>query len=672
MFLRAKSFRVFEGGSVADWNRWNADGRREYFQGKRRTNIGALEKGFVADRYLEAYPDIKAANKRGGEEWAFKHFLQAGLFEIFAGRREDRIGLRALGNPAVFVSRRVADGFLNLFGLPCPVGTENPGLQIVGGEGQLGAVQAFNLGIVASRSQMPEFPCWIYGAFVSPVQVFGILVSGSDKGRYFEDLIVSNGYAGIGGSAVEIFDASVANWIMTSKITTAYGATIPEILEDLFGEEAQRQKINAEHVKVTNNNSIHFIGWCLDNVEAFEKLTILANDNPVIFKPEQLLRYPRTDLLETAGNLLDNVYEAGLVGLSSYPGSPRSDLSCLVMLTSKTLVSWGIYPIQYMNVSPKAALKTLVSTLPVPSSKALARFFQGGAGKVLRGYLSKNEHQPVAYMLDSHGELPAEPEVSVIIPLYGRMDFIKFQIANFAEDSEFSKVDLIYVVDDPKNSELARQLADFSWDVFRMPFRVVYLSENQGYGGANNAGAQIARGQKLVFLNSDVIPKTRGWLGKLTESLNDPANGIVGARLLFHDETIQHDGMSYSRDRHLGLDGFVQCVHQGKGIAPQSNGEGVFPVDATTGACMAISKSDFMRVGGFSPDYFIGDYEDSDLCLKIRALGKKIVINRGCILYHLERQSLPFEPAARISSILNVQTHQEKWASVLQSEGLIK
>ena len=101
MFLRAKSFRIFEGNSSAEWDQWNAAGRGDYFLGKRITNVGAHEKNFVAERYLELYPDVNAANKRGGEEWARKHFLRAGLFEIFAGRREDRIGLRTLGAPSV-------------------------------------------------------------------------------------------------------------------------------------------------------------------------------------------------------------------------------------------------------------------------------------------------------------------------------------------------------------------------------------------------------------------------------------------------------------------------------------------------------------------------------------------------------------------------------------------
>jgi GT2 family glycosyltransferase len=63
-------------------------------------------------------------------------------------------------------------------------------------------------------------------------------------------------------------------------------------------------------------------------------------------------------------------------------------------------------------------------------------------------------------------------------------------------------------------------------------------------------------------------------------------------------------------------------------------------VPGVTGACMVMPRALFAEVGGFDESYVIGDYEDSDLCLKIRRAGHSIGYVPGVALYHLERQSI--------------------------------
>jgi GT2 family glycosyltransferase len=64
------------------------------------------------------------------------------------------------------------------------------------------------------------------------------------------------------------------------------------------------------------------------------------------------------------------------------------------------------------------------------------------------------------------------------------------------------------------------------------------------------------------------------------------------------------------------------------------------PVPGVTGACIVMPRELFDELGGFDESYVIGDYEDSDLCLKIRRAGFGIVYAPGVELYHLERQSI--------------------------------
>ena len=97
--------------------------------------------------------------------------------------------------------------------------------------------------------------------------------------------------------------------------------------------------------------------------------------------------------------------------------------------------------------------------------------------------------------VDQYGAEPESPEVTVIVPLYGRIDFVEHQLAHFGRDPEFARAELIYVLDSP---ELA---ADLAWRAGPLSalhgasFRVVRLARNVGYATANNLGAELAAGR---------------------------------------------------------------------------------------------------------------------------------------------------------------------------------
>ena len=63
-------------------------------------------------------------------------------------------------------------------------------------------------------------------------------------------------------------------------------------------------------------------------------------------------------------------------------------------------------------------------------------------------------------------------------------------------------------------------------------------------------------------------------------------------------------------------------------------------VPGITGACLMLAAETFAKLDGFSTDYVIGDYEDSDLCLRLRELGLRLWYAPEAVLYHLERHSI--------------------------------
>lgn len=257
------------------------------------------------------------------------------------------------------------------------------------------------------------------------------------------------------------------------------------------------------------------------------------------------------------------------------------------------------------------------------------------------------------------------PAISLVIPIYGRYDFIEYQLALFANDTFMYEQEIIYVIDDPRISEEVRNSCDTLARIYPLPFKLLMLQKNLGYAGANNAGVACATGKNVLLLNSDVFPQDSGWLKKLLDAANnDLSNTLLGARLKYHDESIQHDGMSFFSSPFAG--GLWINIHPGKGLPSDQFERNVKPQprESITGACLLMSKENYQLLGGFDESYILGDFEDSDLCMKARAEGLAIALAEDVSLYHLERQSQSLVSGSRWKNELtyyNCWYHTAKW-----------
>jgi GT2 family glycosyltransferase len=236
------------------------------------------------------------------------------------------------------------------------------------------------------------------------------------------------------------------------------------------------------------------------------------------------------------------------------------------------------------------------------------------------------------------GRRPAGPRVSILVPLYRTLDFLRFQLAAFAVDRDLRESELIYVLDSPEQQRELEHFLRGLHMLYDLPLTLAVMPDNYGYAAANNAGAGLARGRELLLLNSDVVPDRSGWLAALSRALADGETvGAVGAKLLFDDDSLQHAGLYFEKDP----DGAWYNRHYFKGyprdFAPACEAR---EVPAVTGACLLLARAQYERVGGLSEDYLIGDYEDSDLCLKLRAEGKTVRYEPDAELYHFERRSI--------------------------------
>lgn len=223
--------------------------------------------------------------------------------------------------------------------------------------------------------------------------------------------------------------------------------------------------------------------------------------------------------------------------------------------------------------------------------------------------------------------------VSIIIPTRNGLDLLQPCVESiFARDS--GNVEVIIVdngSDDPDTLAYFAELAS------RDDVRILRDPGEFNFSRINNMAAAEARGEILCFLNNDTEVLSADWLNRARAFLSLDEVGMVGARLLFPDGTLQHFGIALGMGEHriagiphLGMDATLPGYF-GKARLLQE-------VSAVTAACMFIRKSEFTAVGGFDEELRVA-YNDVDLCLKIRALGKKILADPDITLIHKESRT---------------------------------
>src|SRR5262249_54527348 len=130
---------------------------------------------------------------------------------------------------------------------------------------------------------------------------------------------------------------------------------------------------------------------------------------------------------------------------------------------------------------------------------------------------------------------------------------------------------------------------------------------------------------------------TSDWVERLVQRLEDNRDvGIIGPLLLFEDGSVQHEGMDYQPLPRLG--NWIFPIHRKKGWRPGAT-HGLQRCPAITAACMVARRDLIHDLGGFDDAFAIGDFEDSDLCQRVRARRKASAVDLDVQLYHLERKS---------------------------------
>jgi O-antigen biosynthesis protein len=258
--------------------------------------------------------------------------------------------------------------------------------------------------------------------------------------------------------------------------------------------------------------------------------------------------------------------------------------------------------------------------------------------KAIRAHLvRKNLKQPRAFFDPSgfirvrwQANLPRK--VSIIIPTRGVSDFLRNCLSSIFRLTDYPNYEIILV----NNGEISGQdLLFLSQMEKNHPIRRIDNFAPFNYSAANNLGAKAASGDLLLFLNNDTQILDPDWLSELAMWAEREEIGVVGAKLLYLEGTIQHAGVI------LGLTGFAGHIFSGQ---PENQwsifglAEWYRDVLAVTGACLMVRRDVFIKAGFFNEEFKLCG-SDVAFCLRVHELGYRVMIDPFARIRHLESVS---------------------------------
>lgn len=250
-----------------------------------------------------------------------------------------------------------------------------------------------------------------------------------------------------------------------------------------------------------------------------------------------------------------------------------------------------------------------------------------------------------------------QPEVSIVIPVHNQWARTAACLCSLAADISSVGYEVV-VVDDASTDETPQLLPAVTG------IRIVRLEENQGFLGATNAGIIAARGRFIVLLNNDTEVRP-GWLDALVATAEaDERVGVVGAKLLYPDGTLQEAGgiiWSDSSGHNYGRDQDPDDPRYGF----------VRDVDYCSGACLLVRADLLAMLGGLDDRFRPAYYEDTDLCFAARHLGFRVLYQPGAVVVHHEGASHGTDPSTGVKRYqeINAKKFAEKWREALTGCG---
>lgn len=314
----------------------------------------------------------------------------------------------------------------------------------------------------------------------------------------------------------------------------------------------------------------------------------------------------RRDVFVEAGGLDGSLGEAAELGL-------------LLRLLETAGIGGLVHVHEPLLVTPPQVLQTSRAEIA-----ALERHLRN------RGYANAvvEPHHPGCYRIRyGHAHTPG---VSVIIPTRDQFPLLQRCVESVLEKTAYPHYEVL-IVDNGSSEAAARAWLDGIEALGSPQLRVLRHPGGFDYAAMVNAAAAQARGEYLLLLDNDTAVLDGGWLEALLNHAQRPEVGVVGAKLLRPDGSVDQAGLV------LGLSGpaggaFVGERHDAPGYMHRLQVDQDY--SAVSGSCLMVRKAVFEEVGGMAGGPLRNAFADLDLCLAVRQAGYLVVWTPHAVLLH--------------------------------------
>ena len=260
---------------------------------------------------------------------------------------------------------------------------------------------------------------------------------------------------------------------------------------------------------------------------------------------------------------------------------------------------------------------------------------------------------------DLRYKISESPLVSIVIPSAGRManvrgkdvDLLSQVIISIYEKTTYRNFEIIIVDNNDLRFETIEAIKPYNC-------KFVHFEGKFNIATKMNMGAKVARGEYLLFMNDDIEVITLDWMECMLQLCQRKGVGIVGAKLHYENESLQHVGVAFWN----GLPDHIHRAYQGNYPGHLFSAVANRNYLAVTGAVLMTKQKIFKSVGGFDECFAI-NYNDIDYCLKVFKEGYRVVFTAGAQLCHYESVS---REAAVTQEEINL--FQQKWKDVVTND----
>lgn len=301
------------------------------------------------------------------------------------------------------------------------------------------------------------------------------------------------------------------------------------------------------------------------------------------------------------------------------------------------------------------------STAKPEASAAGLRALTESLGR--RGIAATAEHGPYPTTYRVRRAVSGQPLISIVIPFRDKPSLLAASVNSILDKTDYPRFEILGIDNgstEPATHalmiELAAQDARVRFIRHDVPFN---------FSAINNFAARQAQGEHLLFLNNDTEVIVPGWMRAMLEHSQRPEVGVVGAKLLYPDDRIQHSGVIIGIG---GVAGHANLLQSGDHPGYFARAQLPQELSAVTFACAMTRRSVFESLGGLNERDLTVAFNDIDYCLRAREAGMLVLYTPYAVLYHHESRTRGYEdnPGKQLRFARETAYMQQRHAGILQ------